>query len=282
MKKKSLERGAGGDPHIRPPNPRVFAKISLLHLACRPSAASAQHPSPASRSSTSCPLPSGRPLFISERPPPWGLLSHSSLSWPQRPPRYTLFPYFDASPQGPLRVLPLSSRDIPGSAPSKAPLLSTLPPPQRPSFTPARAPQRLLLRQLLVSALFGLRPLTRSPAPRSQPRPEPTSGPPLGPAPRPRPAHRGAAPSSLKSPRPARAQTRASLRQSSWCATRGPRVSAFWFRVEFLRAGKPAWAGGRKGFNLKTSGRLWVRAEFVAKRETCEESEGKRPGSLPW
>lgn len=163
-------------------------KISLLHIACR---------------LRSAPLPCLE-VFHPHVPFPASSLHLGTApilgpSFPQQPvfasapSSVHISPYFDASPQCPLRVLSLSSRDIPGSAPTTASLLSKLPPPQRPSFSPARTPQRLLLRQLLAPVPFGTRPLARSPAPRPQPRPSlaapprARSGQPLGPRPSPSP-----------------------------------------------------------------------------------------------
>ena len=87
VKRKALSMGK--DPHIRPPNPRILIKISILHVTCHH--VSHLRPAPFPRLMVFHLLtPFQRPLFISEHAPPKGLLPHSSLSSPQRPPQYPL------------------------------------------------------------------------------------------------------------------------------------------------------------------------------------------------
>lgn len=119
--------------------------------------------------------PFQRPLFISEHAPPKGLLSQRILSSPQRPPQEPpILTHVLGAPTSESSLdlsISLRSGDAPASLPTKAPLLSTHSPPQRPLPHPSarHAPES----PFAAPSTFASPGRSCRPAPRPLPRPYP-------------------------------------------------------------------------------------------------------------
>lgn len=140
---KSFEQGEPRLRHIRLPNPSIL--ISIPHVTCH----HVSHPCLALLPCLTVfhlLTPFQRPLFISEHGHTQGpslslqlvfTSAHTSI-----PPNFDASPQRPASESFPVLSISLRSRDAPASAPTKAPLLCALSPPQRRFLTPVRHPHR--------------------------------------------------------------------------------------------------------------------------------------------